>query len=110
VVTAVGEGVSNVKAGDRVYVAGTLSGACAEQALCNASQLFAIPESVSFAQGAAVNVPYATAYRALVQRAQARAGDAVLVHGASGGVGVAAVQFAKSLGMTVIGTAGTDDG
>jgi NADPH2:quinone reductase len=57
-----------------------------------------------------MGVPYATAYRALVQRAQARGGDRVLVHGASGGVGTAAVQIAKALGMIVTGTAGTDEG
>ncbi|HUJ75482.1 MAG TPA: NADPH:quinone reductase, partial [bacterium] len=63
-----------------------------------------------FAQGAAVNVPYATAYRALFQRAQAQPGETVLVHGASGGVGVASVQMARAAGMFVIGTAGTEKG
>ena len=65
---------------------------------------------MSFAQGAALGVPAATAYRALVLRASARAGETVLVHGASGAVGLAAVQLARGLGLRVIGTAGSDPG
>jgi len=110
VVEALGPGVSGRKVGDRVYVGGTLSGAYASLALCEAWQVHTLPEGVSFAQGAAVNVPYATAYRALFQRTRAQAGETVLVHGASGGVGVASVQMARAAGMVVIGTAGTDKG
>jgi NADPH2:quinone reductase len=110
VVEAFGEGVSGLTVGDRVYVGGTLSGAYASLALCEAWQVHSLPERVSFAQGAAVNVPYATAYRALFQRAQAQPGETVLVHGASGGVGVASVQMARAAGMVVIGTAGTEEG
>jgi NADPH2:quinone reductase len=109
-VEAVGEGVESVKVGERVYVAGTLRGAYAEQALCDAAQVHPLPARVSFAQGAGVNVPYATAYRALYHRAQGQPGETVLVHGASGGVGIAAVQMARAGGFTVIGTAGTDKG
>ena len=109
-VKAVGEGVESVEVGERVYVAGTLSGAYAEQALCNAAQVHHLPERVSFAQGAGVNVPYATAYRALYHRAQGQPSETVLVHGASGGVGIAAVQMARADGLTVIGTAGTEKG
>lgn len=109
-VLAVGQDVENIKAGDRVYVAGSLSGTYAEQVLCEASQVHRLPERVSFAQGAGVNVPYATAYRALYNRAHVRPGETVLVHGASGGVGIAAVQIARAGGLTVIGTAGTDNG
>ncbi|MGD0011966.1 MAG: NADPH:quinone reductase [Terriglobia bacterium] len=109
-VEAVGEGVESVKVQERVYVAGTLSGAYAEQALCDASQVHRLPERVSFAQGAGVNVPYATAYRALYNRAHGQPGETVLVHGASGGVGIAAVQMARAGGLTVIGTAGTEKG
>jgi NADPH2:quinone reductase len=69
-----------------------------------------LPEQASFAQGAAIGVPYATAYRALFQRAHAVAGESLLVHGASGGVGIAAVQLARAAGLWVIGTAGTADG
>ena len=110
VVEAVGKDVEGVGAGNRVYLAGTLSGAYAEQALCEAWQVHRLPASVSYAQGAAINVPYATAYRALFHLAHARAGETVLVHGASGGVGVAAVQLARAAGMTVLGTAGTELG
>jgi NADPH2:quinone reductase len=109
-VEAVGEGVESVKAQERVYVAGTRSGAYAAQALCDASQVHRLPERVSFAQGAGVNVPYATAYRALYNRAHGQPGETVLVHGASGGVGIAAVQMARAGGLTVIGTAGTEKG
>ncbi|HUJ45476.1 MAG TPA: NADPH:quinone reductase [Opitutaceae bacterium] len=110
VIEAIGEGNSRFSRGDRVYTAGTLSGAYAQLAVCSAEQVYPLPESVSFAQGAGLHVPYATAYRALVQRAHARAGQTALVHGASGGVGIAAVQFAVAAGMTVIGTGGTERG
>jgi NADPH2:quinone reductase len=108
-VEAVGQRES-VEVGERVYVAGTLSGAYAAQALCDASQVHRLPERVSFAQGAGVNVPYATAYRALYNRAHGQPGETVLVHGASGGVGIAAVQMARASGLAVIGTAGTEKG
>jgi NADPH:quinone reductase len=110
VVEAVGEGVSRVKPGDRVYTAGSLTGTYAEKTLCGQDTVHPLAAPVSFAQGAAVGVPYATAYRALFQRAVARAGETVLVHGASGGVGIAAVQLGRAAGLTVIGTAGTDAG
>src|SRR5215212_1491206 len=109
-VEAVGAGVTRLVAGQRVYTAGSLTGAYAELALCEESQCHALPERVTFAQGAGVNTPYATAYRALFQRAQARPGETVLVHGASGGVGTAAVQLARAAGLRVVGTAGTEEG
>jgi NADPH2:quinone reductase len=114
VVERVGPGVPRMKPGDRVYVAGTTSpgftGAYAEQVVCRAAQVHPLPESLSFAQGAALNVPYATAYRALYQRARGVPGETVLVHGASGGVGTAAVQIARAGGFRVIGTGGTPRG
>jgi NADPH:quinone reductase len=110
VVEAVGAGVSSVKPGDRVYVGGTVSGAYAELSLCNEAQVHPLPVKASFAQGAGVNVPYATAYHALFHRAHGEAGETVLVHGASGGVGIASVQLARARGMKVIGTAGTERG
>ena len=110
VVEAVGAGVTAVKAGERVYVGGTLSGAYAELSLCDKGQVHPLPANVSFAQGAAMNVPYATAYHALFNRAHGQAGETVLVHGASGGVGIGAVQLARARGLTVIGTAGTERG
>ncbi len=110
VVWAVGEGVTRVKKGDRVYVSGSLSGTYAEQALCTDAQVHRLPDNVSFEQGAAMGVAYGTAYRGLFQRGDAKAAETVLVHGASGGVGSAAVQLARAAGLTVIGTAGSEPG
>ena len=110
IVESLGEGVTHMKPGDRVYVAGTVSGSYAEKTLCEACRVFPLPQNISFAQGAALGVPYGAAYRALFHRAKAIPGEVVLVHGASGGVGIAAVQLARAAGMQVIGTAGTERG
>lgn len=114
IVEAAGDGVRDVSKGDRVYTLRTISGeyigAYAELTVCDVRHVKPLPENVSFSQGAAVNIPYGTAYRALFQRARAAAGETVLVHGASGGVGIAAVQLARAHGLTVIGTGGTDQG
>jgi len=109
-VEAVGAGVINIHAGDRVYTAGTMTGAYAEKTLCNAAQVRPLPDRLNFAQGAAVHVPYYTAYYGLYDRARALPGETLLVHGASGGVGLAAVQIARAAGMTIIGTAGSETG
>jgi NADPH:quinone reductase len=110
VVEAVGQAVSTVKPGDRVYVAKTVTGAYAEYALTLESQVHPLPAKVTYAQGAGIWVPYGTAYHALYQCTRARAGETVLIHGASGGVGIAGVQMARSLGLIVLGTAGTEKG
>ncbi len=110
VVKAVGEGVKRVQAGDRVYVTSPNSGTYAEQVLCDEAKVHRLPGDVSFEQGAAMGVPYGTAYRGLFHRAEAQPAETVLVHGASGGVGSAAVQLARAIGMTVIGTAGSKAG
>jgi NADPH2:quinone reductase len=110
VIDAVGSGVTGVAAGDRVYTNMALTGSYAERTLAAADQVHRLPERASFAQGAAVGVPYLTAYRALFQRARLQPGEWLLVHGASGGVGTAAVQLARAAGAEVIGTAGTEDG
>ncbi|WP_426417644.1 NADPH:quinone reductase [Aestuariirhabdus sp. LZHN29] len=110
VIASVGKGVTRFKEGDRVYCAGTLTGASAEQTLCNENQVQPLPHSISFEQGACLGVPYTTAWRALFIRAHAKASETVLVHGASGGVGLAAVQLARAAGLRVIGTASTDVG
>lgn len=110
IITATGEGVKHRKVGQRVYVAFSLSGTYAELTLCQEFQTHPLPDNISFSQGAAIGVPYGAAYRALFQKAHAVAGESVLVHGASGGVGIAAVQLARQAGMTVIGTAGTGRG
>jgi NADPH2:quinone reductase len=109
-VIAVGAGVSRLKMNDRVYVAGSISGTYAEQVQCKESQVHPLPSHTSFEQGAAMGVPYATASYALFHRGHAMAGETVLVHGASGGVGTAALQLARSYGLTVIGTGGTPKG
>jgi NADPH:quinone reductase len=110
-VKAVGQGVTKFAASERVYVAGSPTTATyAEQAIAKEFQVHRLPEKVSFAQGAAMGVPYGTAYLALFDRGQAQPGETVLVHGASGGVGTATVQLARAAGLTVIGTAGSDKG
>lgn len=110
VVAAIGAGVTKVAVGDRVYTAGTLSGAYADFALCQMAQVFALPNNCGFDAGAALGVPAATAFRALFQKGRARAGDKLLVHGASGSVGLAAVQLAQAAGLKVYATAGSDAG
>jgi NADPH2:quinone reductase len=108
-VEAAGPEVIRVKPGDRVY-ASLVSGGYAERVVCDESQVWPIPAGISFEQGAAVGVPYVTAWLSLFNRAGARPGESVLIHGASGGVGLAAVQVARAHGMRVIGTAGTSEG
>ncbi len=110
VVEKVGSGVTRVRPGDRVYTIGTETGAYAEKTITTELQLVKLPERTTFAQGAALYVPYATAWVALFDKAHLRPGETVLVHGASGGVGVAAIQLARAAGATVIGTAGTPEG
>ena len=110
VIESVGEGVTKVKPGDRVYTARTLSGAYAEYALALESQVHSLPTNITFAQGSGIYVPYGTAYFALHNSADARASETVLIHGASGGVGTAAIQIARSMGLTVFGTAGAAKG
>ena len=110
IVEKIGENVTKFKIGDRVLTADSGSGTYADFCLCDENQLIKLPENVSFEQGAGVFVPFATAYRALFQKAKAQRNETVLIHGASGGVGVAAIQWAKNAGLTVIGTAGSDDG
>lgn len=110
-VESIGEGVTAPTRGSRVYVAAApVAGTYAERVVCGATQVHPLPDNVSFAQGAALGVPYATAYRALFQRARARGGETVLVHGATGGVGLASVELAHARGLRVIGTGGTEQG
>ena len=110
IVESVGEGVTRVRPGDRVYVGGGFTGTYAELALFDEWSVWRLPAYISFPQGAGVNVPYVTAFRGLFQRAHARGGETVLIQGASGGVGIAAVQLARAAGLHVTGTAGTDRG
>jgi NADPH2:quinone reductase len=114
VVDAVGADVTDVRVGSRVYMLGTSTfksyGSYAEKVVCERHQIHPLPDRLSFAQGAGVGVPYVTAWRALHQRARIQPGETLFIHGASGGVGLAATQIARSFGLTVIGTAGTAEG
>src|SRR2546421_9579400 len=96
-VGAVGNDVREFKSGDRVYFGGTVEGRAvgsyAAMALCLPDQVHHLPTQVSFAQGAGLNVPYVTAWRALFEKGKAQPAETVLIHGASGAVGVAAVQM-----------------
>ncbi|XP_011484933.1 quinone oxidoreductase isoform X1 [Oryzias latipes] len=110
VVEAVGDGVTAVKAGDRVFTTATVSGGYAEFTVAAEDCVHWLPDALDFPQGSAIGIPYFTAYRALVHKARAKAGETVLIHGASGGVGVAACQLSRALGLRVLGTAGTPEG
>src|SRR5882672_6150446 len=117
-IEAVGANVKSYKPGDRVFIHGTAAehthghygGAYAQKAVCNLDHIYRLPASISFGQGAAMGVPYATAYRALFHRAQTKPGETVLVHGATGGVGIAATQIAHAHGIRVLGTGGSEQG
>jgi NADPH:quinone reductase len=110
VVEMTGPDAKRFNVGERVYTTGTITGAYAEMALCDEMSLYPLPNRITFSQGAALNVPYGTAYRGLFDRGDAKPGEIVLVHGASGGVGTAAVQLAASHGCVVFGTGGSEKG
>ncbi|KAM7401337.1 hypothetical protein PAMA_005502 [Pampus argenteus] len=110
VVETVGEGVTAVKVGDRVFTTSTVSGGYAEYAVATDDCVYKLHSALDFTHGAAIGIPYFTAYRALVHKAHAKAGETVLIHGASGGVGIAACQLSRALGLRVLGTAGTPEG
>ncbi|MCD9188606.1 MAG: NADPH:quinone reductase [Pyrinomonadaceae bacterium] len=110
IIEKTGGNVTKLAVGDRVLTADAGSGTYAEFCVCEEKHLIKLPGNVSFEQGAGVFVPYATAYRALFQKAKVQAGETVLIHGASGGVGTAAIQWAKNADLTVIGTAGSEEG
>lgn len=109
-VVAVGPGVERWRIGDRVYTDHRVAGAYAEYLCCAEDRLHPIPQGIGYPAATALGVAYATAYRALFQRGQARAGERLLVHGATGGVGLAAVQLAASAGLEVTATGGTPEG
>jgi NADPH2:quinone reductase len=96
--------------GTRVFVTASLTGTYAEQALCVPEEVFPLPDNISFEQGAALGVPYGTAMWALYFRGRPHPGEILLVHGASGGVGLAALQLARMKELRVFGTAGTPEG
>jgi NADPH2:quinone reductase len=114
VIESVGSNVTGFAPGDRVYLSGTaplpMNGTYAERAVCAPGHVHPLPAHLSFSQGAAVNVAYATAYRSIVDRARALPGETMLVHGGSGGVGIAAIQIGRAMGLRVLATGGTDRG
>lgn len=110
VVLEVGPDYDGPPVGERVYLVESVTGTYAQEAICKQSQLYPLPAEATFSQGAAIGIPYTTAYYALFLKGLARPGQRVLIHGGSGGVGLAAVQLANALGMTVIATAGTEEG
>jgi NADPH2:quinone reductase len=110
IIEKLGPGANRFKVGDRVYTTATTTGSYAEFTSCNETTVFPLPQITSFAQGAALGVPYATAYKALFHRGKALPGETVLIHGGSGGVGTAAIQFARAVGLTVFATSSTDQG
>jgi NADPH2:quinone reductase len=105
VVTEVGPSVEGFAKGDRVFSSAGLGG-FAEQAVVSARNAWALPEGMSFEEGAALPIIYPTSYAGLVNRAALQAGETLLVHAAAGGVGIAAVQIGKALGARVLATAG----
>lgn len=109
-VTRIGEKVQNFKVGDRVFTTNSDTGTYAEYTLSNPMYTFKLPDNLSYEEGSAIGIPFFTAYRSLFLKGNAKPGECVLVHGASGSVGLAAVQLAKANGMTVIGTAGSSAG
>ncbi|BFZ21762.1 hypothetical protein BsWGS_24801 [Bradybaena similaris] len=110
VVEEVGKGVTEFKKGDRVYVVGAHSGTCADYTVAAVRNVALLSDKLSFAQGASIGIPYYTAYKALYTLGRARPGETVLIHGASGAVGTAAVQIARANGQRVFGTAGSEKG
>ena len=110
VIAAVGPEVKHRKVDERVYCFGSDTGCYAEQTLCKETQVYPLPDNVDYKAGAALGVPYTTAYFALFYRAHTMPGETILIHGASGAVGLAALQLAKANGIRAIGTAGTPEG
>lgn len=109
-IVEVGNNVTEFQIGQRVYFSRNLTGSSAEYAVTLPTHTFPLANALSFAEGACLGVPYTTAHRALFGRAHAQAGDKVLVHGATGAVGLATVQLALAAGMDVVASAGTYEG
>jgi len=108
VVRAVGDGVSHVKPGDRV-IAFIGNGAFAQQVVAAANTVMPMPPEMDFDTAAAITLTYGTSHHAVVDRAQLKAGETMLVLGAAGGVGLAAIEIGKALGARVIAAASSDE-
>jgi NADPH2:quinone reductase len=113
IISELGPGVSGLHVGDRVWIStapGRTSGTYASSFICHHSFAHPLPSNYTFSEGAALGFPYTTAHRALFQRGKALPSEVALIHGASGGVGLAAVELAATSGVTVIGTASKPQG
>jgi len=108
IIKEVGESVSHLKVGDKVMY-GSVFGGFAEEVKANAKDVFKMPSTMDFTTAASSMLTYGTSYHALVNRANLKEGETLLVLGAAGGVGTAAIQIAKALGATVIAAASTND-
>ena len=102
-------GVSHVRVGERVFGRSLNGGGYAEKACLPTNEIFQLPENLSFAEGAAIPVPFYTAYVALHHKAQIQSGETVLISAGGGGVGVAAIQLAKAAGARLITTVGSQE-
>ncbi len=108
IVSSVGEGVTHLKVGDRV-IAGCGNGGLSEQIATRAANTYILPESFGFAEGSALLMTYGTSIHALVDRGRLKAGETLLVLGAAGGVGLAAVEIGKAMGARVIGAVSSEE-
>jgi NADPH2:quinone reductase len=108
IVRAVGEGVANIKVGDKV-IAFAGQGAFAQQITVPAASVVPMPPGMDFDTAAAITLTYGTSHHAVVDRAQLKAGETMLVMGAAGGVGLAAIEIGKALGARVIAAASSDE-
>lgn len=108
-VEAIGAGVDHVRVGERVFGRSLNGGGYAEKARLPTNEIFPLPENLSFAEGAAIPVPFYTAYVALHHKAHIQSGETVLISAGGGGVGVAAIQLAKAVGARVITTVGSQE-
>ncbi|KAI1706047.1 zinc-binding dehydrogenase domain-containing protein [Ditylenchus destructor] len=110
IISKVGTNVKNLKVGDRVWFNQPITGSTAQFALTNAELTYPLSERLSFSQAATLGIAFMTAYKALFDKAGAQAGQSLLIHGISGGVGLAASQLAKAHGLRVAGTSSTQQG
>ena len=110
IIEKVGSSVTKFAPGDRVWFSAPVTGSAAEYSVVESTSTFPLPDNVSFVEGSTLGIAYLTAYRALFVKARAQAGESVFIHGASGGVGLAAVQLGKAHGLQVYGSAGTEEG
>eukprot|EP01060_Flectonema_neradi_P030700 TRINITY_DN4509_c0_g1_i1.p1 TRINITY_DN4509_c0_g1~~TRINITY_DN4509_c0_g1_i1.p1 ORF type:complete len:347 (+),score=64.81 TRINITY_DN4509_c0_g1_i1:75-1043(+) len=109
-VHCVGSDVKGLKVGDRVFTTGAATGTYSHHCLADQNDVHLLPDDVSYDAGASLGTPALAAYRAVFTRGQAKSGEKILIHGASGGVGLIAIQLAKTHGMYVVGTADNQRG